>query len=75
MSGVERGWTSENPVTGERSIVQRLLFGALAPLAHARGYRGIYPRYADAGSMGSPEDAREGRPLTARFGDGEGPPR
>jgi hypothetical protein len=21
MSGVERGWTSENPVTGERSIV------------------------------------------------------
>lgn len=56
-------------------LVQRLLFGALAPLAHARGYRGVYPRYSDAGSMGSPEDAREGRPLTARFGDGEGPPR
>ena len=56
-------------------LVQRLLFGALAPLAHARGYRGVYPRYSDAGSMGSAEDAREWRPLTARLGDGEGPPR
>jgi quercetin dioxygenase-like cupin family protein len=55
--------------------VQRIAFGALAPLARARGYRGIYPRYAEAGSMGTPEDAREGRPLTPRFGDGEGPPR
>jgi mannose-6-phosphate isomerase-like protein (cupin superfamily) len=56
-------------------VVQRLLFGALAPLARARGYRGIYPRYANAGSMGTPEDVREGRPLTRSFGDGEGPPR
>jgi mannose-6-phosphate isomerase-like protein (cupin superfamily) len=56
-------------------LVQRLLFGALAPLARARGYRGIYPRYAEAGSMGTPEDVREGRPLTATFADGEGPPR
>jgi quercetin dioxygenase-like cupin family protein len=56
-------------------LVQRALFGSLAPLARARGYRGIYPRYAEAGSMGTPEDVREGRPLHAHFGDGEGPPR
>ena len=54
--------------------VRRLLFAALAPLARARGYRGTYPRYVEAGSMGKPEDVREGRPLTARFGDGPGPP-
>jgi quercetin dioxygenase-like cupin family protein len=56
-------------------LVRRLLFAVLAPLARARGYRGIYPRYAEAGSMGTPQDVREGRPLTPRFGDGEGPPR
>jgi hypothetical protein len=26
-------------------LVQRILFGALAPLARARGYRAIYPEY------------------------------
>jgi hypothetical protein len=26
-------------------FVQRVLFGALAPLARARGYRAIYPEY------------------------------
>jgi mannose-6-phosphate isomerase-like protein (cupin superfamily) len=55
-------------------IVQRLLFGALAPLARVRGYRGIYPRYAEARSMGTPEQARSGAPLHAGFGDGPGPP-
>jgi quercetin dioxygenase-like cupin family protein len=56
-------------------IVQRMLFGALGPLARARGYRGVYPRYAEAGSMGTPEQAREGAALTPRLGDGPGPPR
>jgi mannose-6-phosphate isomerase-like protein (cupin superfamily) len=55
--------------------VQRVLFGLLAPLARVRGYRGIYPRYAEAGPMGTPDDVREGRPLTPRFGPGGGPPR
>jgi quercetin dioxygenase-like cupin family protein len=55
--------------------VQRLVFGMLAPLAHARGYRGTYPRYAEAGSMGTPEQVRSGAPLHASFGDGPGPPR
>ncbi len=55
--------------------LQRALFGALAPLARARGYRGTYPRYAEARSMGTPEDVRLGRPLTPRLGPGPGPPR
>lgn len=55
--------------------VQRALFGLLAPLARTRGYRGIYPRYADAGSMGSPEEARSGATLRPSFGPGPGPPR
>jgi quercetin dioxygenase-like cupin family protein len=54
--------------------VQRALGALLGPLARARGYRGIYPRYAEGDSMGTPEDARAGRPLTPRFGDGPGPP-
>lgn len=55
--------------------VQRLAFGVLAPLAQMRGYRGIYPRYAEGGSMGTPEQARSGAPLQAGFGPGAGPPR
>jgi mannose-6-phosphate isomerase-like protein (cupin superfamily) len=55
--------------------VQRVLFGALAPLARGRGYRGTYPRYAEAGTMGTPEDARSGAPLEPSFGPGTGPPR
>lgn len=55
--------------------VRRLVIAALGPLARARGYAGSYPRYRDAGSMGTPEDAREGRPLVANLGDGAGPPR
>ncbi len=53
----------------------RAVFGALAPLARARGYRATYPRYSDAQSMGTPEQARAGRPLTPRWGAGPGPPR
>lgn len=36
---------------------QRLLFGALAPLARALGYRGLYPQYQDRGpaSVAEPE--------------------
>jgi mannose-6-phosphate isomerase-like protein (cupin superfamily) len=55
--------------------VQRITFGLLAPLAGARGYRGVYPRYAEAGSMGTPEQVRSGAALAPRFGDGPGPPR
>jgi quercetin dioxygenase-like cupin family protein len=55
--------------------VQKALFGALAPIGRIRGYRSIYPRYAEAASMGTPEQVRSGAPLTPRFGDGPGPPR
>ena len=54
--------------------VQRVVFGALGPLAQRRGYRGIYPRYEGAEILGSAEDVREGRQLEVRFGDGLGPP-
>jgi quercetin dioxygenase-like cupin family protein len=54
--------------------IQRVVFGALAPIAHRRGYRGTYPRYADAGSMGTAEQVRSGAPLTPDFGPGAGPP-
>jgi len=57
------------------SAIQRVTFGLLAPIARARGYRGTYPRYAEAGSMGTAEDVRSGAPLRANFGDGAGPPR
>lgn len=30
---------------------------------------------AEAGSMGTPEQARDGSPLTPRLADGPGPPR
>jgi quercetin dioxygenase-like cupin family protein len=55
-------------------VVQRALFGALAPLARRRGYRGIYPRYADMGSAGTPEQVRAGTPIAPEFGPGPGPP-
>lgn len=55
--------------------VQRIAFGLLAPLARMRGYRGVYPRYAEGRSMGTPEQARSGAPLRASFGAGPGPPR
>lgn len=55
--------------------VQRVVFGLLAPLARKRGYRGVYPRYAEGSSMGTPEEARSGAPLRAEFGPGAGPPR
>ena len=54
--------------------VQRVLFGALAPLAGRRGYRGIYPRYAEMSSEGSPEQVRAGEAFALRFGPGAGPP-
>jgi mannose-6-phosphate isomerase-like protein (cupin superfamily) len=56
-------------------LVQRVVFGVLGPIARLRGYRGIYPRYAEMKTEGTPEDARTGAPLTVRFGPGEGPPR
>jgi quercetin dioxygenase-like cupin family protein len=55
-------------------IVQRALFGALAPLARRRGYRGIYPRYAEMRSMGTPQQVRAGNPVAPQFGPGPGPP-
>lgn len=55
-------------------IVQRALFGVLAPLAHRRGYRGIYPRYEEMGSAGTPEQVRAGEPVAAELGPGPGPP-
>ena len=54
--------------------VQRALFGALAPLARRRGYRGIYPRYAEMRSEGTAEDVRAGREFELSFGAGDGPP-
>ena len=46
-------------------IVQRLLFGALAAIARALGYRGSYPKYGgDARAPSSGE--RAGPPSTAR---------
>jgi mannose-6-phosphate isomerase-like protein (cupin superfamily) len=56
-------------------IVQRIMFGALAPLARRRGYRGIYPRYEEMGSAGTPDQVRAGEPVAAEFGPGPGPPR
>ena len=55
-------------------LLQQALFGALAPIARRRGYRGSYPRYEDAEIIGTPEDVRAGRDLDVRFGDGPGPP-
>jgi hypothetical protein len=55
--------------------VQRAVFGALAPLARARGYRGSYPRYTQAVVHGTPEDVRSGAELRTEFGPGPGPPR
>lgn len=55
--------------------LQGVLFGLLAPLAHRRGYRGIYPRYSDSKSQGTPEQVRAGEPFELTFGAGQGPPR
>lgn len=55
-------------------LVQRVLFPPLAALARRRGYRGIYPRYAEMRSSGTPEQARAGEGLVADFGPGAGPP-
>ena len=55
-------------------LVQRALFGALAPLARRRGYRGTYPRYEEMGSAGTPEQVRAGKPVSPQFGSGAGPP-
>ncbi len=55
-------------------MVQRALFGSLAPVARRRGYRGIYPRYAEMGSVGTPEQVRGGNPVAPEFGPGPGPP-
>lgn len=56
----KRGEVYDNPVTGERIVirlgtqetggerlvlVQRALFGILAPIARLKGYRGSYPEY------------------------------
>jgi quercetin dioxygenase-like cupin family protein len=54
--------------------LQRLVFGALGPLASARGYRGIYPRYQGTRSTSTPDDIREGRSIEMSFGEGPGPP-
>jgi quercetin dioxygenase-like cupin family protein len=56
------------------AIVQRVLFGALEPLARRRGYRGIYPRYQEMSSDGSPEQVRADEDFALRFGPGAGPP-
>lgn len=55
-------------------IVQRALFGVLAPLARRRGYRGVYPRYEEMGSAGTPEQVRAGNPVAPQTGPGPGPP-
>jgi quercetin dioxygenase-like cupin family protein len=55
-------------------MIQRVLFGLLAPIAQLRGYRGTYARYEDAEIVGTAEDARHGRPLEVRAGLGPGPP-
>lgn len=55
--------------------IQRVGFAALSPLARARGYRATYPRYEQAGSMGTPAQVRAEEPLTPALGDGPGPPR
>jgi mannose-6-phosphate isomerase-like protein (cupin superfamily) len=55
-------------------VVQRTVFGALAPLARRRGYRGIYPRYEEMGSAGTPEQVRAGNPVGPELGPGAGPP-
>jgi quercetin dioxygenase-like cupin family protein len=55
-------------------VVQRAVFGALAPLARRRGYRGIYPRYDEMSSAGTPEQVRAGNPAGPDFGAGAGPP-
>lgn len=56
------------------AAVQKLVFGLLAPIAARRGYRGVYPRYAELRFEGTPEDVRAGRPITPVWGDGAGPP-
>ena len=55
-------------------LVQRAMFGALTPIARRRGYRGVYPRYDDMGSAGTPDQVRAGEPMTPEFGPGPGPP-
>jgi hypothetical protein len=37
--------------TSPPRIVQRLLFGALAPVARLLGYRASYPQYGPSGSV------------------------
>jgi mannose-6-phosphate isomerase-like protein (cupin superfamily) len=56
------------------AFVQKALFGLLGPIAHRRGYRATYPRYDELRFEGTPEDVREGRPITPIWGDGAGPP-
>jgi hypothetical protein len=55
--------------------VQKVVFGLLGPIARRRGYRAVYPRYAELRFEGTPEDVRAGRPLIPVWGDGAGPPR
>lgn len=46
-----REFRSEGEFVRPPRIVQRVLFGLLAPLARARGYRAIEPRYLGPGGM------------------------
>jgi quercetin dioxygenase-like cupin family protein len=46
-------------------LVQRLLFGALAAIARALGYRGSYPKYSDASDSAASGDVA-GPPSTTR---------
>ena len=54
--------------------IARLVGSLFAPLARRRGYRGIYPRYEQAPSAGTPAEARAGEVRSPVFSEGEGPP-
>jgi quercetin dioxygenase-like cupin family protein len=47
-------------------LVQRLLFGALTPIARVLGYRGSYPRYGTVPGSGPSSGEGAGPPSTAR---------
>lgn len=47
-------------------VVQRLLFGALAAIARAFGYRGSYPKYSEAPAPEPSGGQGDGPPSTAR---------
>ena len=55
-------------------VVQSALGAVLVPIARRRGYRGIYPRYAEMGPAGTAEQVRAGAPAEPEFGPGPGPP-